>query len=420
MHTDSNTWTIDSSDSTCSEDDIGTGDQCIQHLRLGVFRQELIKQCQPLSAYSSDKGIIGMKSKVFVQQQSNQKKVSFIGSSDELREKIKEMAEKQQSKRKFEIGMALGEAQPTDDRVDEEFITLDPTDESVLSFSQQPQDEPRTKISSSERSEKSTQHPIQIRALLARTYSSRHSLLHHGFTVEMENCMFNHISMNKEALSHLIHSETAIPLVEKDLTHFMAPFYTVRVRDRMKGRKPEKGKYKPINDDIVKPPKLIEWAVVNDKNIAENTENQQVSWQHRMVNTLGQIASSKASSSQQHTNDKSVNPKNDVMVFNFSRLVDDKQRRRSVRVDRRDNDVKVLKLYDVMKQCGGGIFKKSQDGNEFVLQLQVSGQESYFTQQDAKSTTLSTILSLPGALDGKYAFNFIVTEESVEEDGNDL
>ena len=138
---------------------------------------------------------------------------------------LTEMGEKFQQK-KFVVGMALGESQSVDEGLDENFIDLDPSSDEIMMFSQQSQDEPRLKMSSSERSEKTKAILIQLRQLLKRAYTNPQSLLYQGFTKEMEDCMYEYLNNCKNHVLHLLDG-TAVPRTQHDLKYFKDAFDSV-------------------------------------------------------------------------------------------------------------------------------------------------------------------------------------------------
>ena len=107
-----------------------------------------------------------MNSKLFVQQQHNQKKMILVETSDSLNELLTNKGIKLQ-KDKFIVGMALGDCQNDDSEIDlESFLSLSSTGEDILAFSQQQQDEPRIKLSNTERSEEKKSVVQEVRCML--------------------------------------------------------------------------------------------------------------------------------------------------------------------------------------------------------------------------------------------------------------
>ena len=137
--------------------------------------------------------------------------------------------------------------------------------------------------------------------------------------------------------------------------------------------------------------------------------------QEKALEVLDRLSSNTVSSAASSTTNTSTN-RSGAISFNFTRYGANRNKSRSVVLEQAQLDEGMM-LYDIMKECKGGIFRKEQEeGTCFVLELVLSNTASTFiSAEEARGFTLHKLLSLSK----ESVFNFKVTEEE-EDEGNDL
>ena len=247
---------------------IDEGDE-IYDLKLGVFRHKMIKEAVSTEAYDIQKGIIGEKSGLFIQMHTNQKAMTWCSSTDILNSNLNELVlrkinhRKKNTSSKFVVSIGFGHAKEGDKIVDSEYLCLPMMDDHVMYYSQkETQNAPRVKMSAAERSSKCKEIKNNIRPMLRRIYCNPESDLHFGFTLEMENHLYQVFALSPGPIMKYIEDSSLVRMNTYDLLAFETPFQSDVMRKKFHFM-PEKNKFKPLAEKPNVPPLLSEWIKAN-------------------------------------------------------------------------------------------------------------------------------------------------------------
>ena len=220
--------------------------------------------------YGLDKHILGEHSLLYCPNRKGARYMKCIDSSFALRKFLTDEARKQTKsdpdQDKFHVSFAFGCAVS-------DFITspsyFDEQKDDIFTFSQEDKIHPREKVSTSKASLDSKQFPVKLSSYILRLYQDKDSPIHHGFTQEHRNIMFNRFSLGELRSKITPFLTSAILMKENDPLFQLFFVETFRDESVLSNCfcQPEKGKFPPsdIGKDV--PPLLRHWATKNGVNV---------------------------------------------------------------------------------------------------------------------------------------------------------